>query len=109
MVMVTIAGFKNNGSSIEGEIFCLVALFPDGKIGNDGELVMPTLWLMERKRDTVKRAEAHGRTVQRTVFYGSDLVGHNSTHRSYAGTTCFKQITNVQGGTAETFGTRHDG
>jgi hypothetical protein len=142
MVMATIAGFKNNGSLVEGELFCLEALFPDNKIGlkdphyafkastdpdtmylheamrepdkeqfkdsmikevkdqmdngnfvmvkrsvvPTGELAVPTVWLMKRKRDTVKQEEAHGRTVKRTVLYGSYLVGRNPTHHS--GTTC---------------------
>jgi hypothetical protein len=38
MVMATMVGFKNNGSLIEGEIFCLEALFPDGKTGNEDPL-----------------------------------------------------------------------
>jgi hypothetical protein len=112
MVMATMVGLKNNGSVIEGEIFCLEALFPDGKTGNedplyafkatsdpdtmylhkamqepdkeqfkeamvkevrdqmdngnfivversavpDGELIMPTVWQMKRKRDIITRA-----------------------------------------------------
>jgi hypothetical protein len=38
VTMATVAGIKNNGGSIEGEIFCLVVLFPDGKVCNKDPL-----------------------------------------------------------------------
>lgn len=38
MTMATMIGFISNGSKIEGEIFCLEAMFPDGNIGNEHPL-----------------------------------------------------------------------
>jgi Reverse transcriptase (RNA-dependent DNA polymerase) len=138
MVMATLIGFKNNGSSIEGEIFCLEALFPDGKVGNEdplyefkatsdpdtmylheamrepdreqfkeamvkevkdqmdngnfivvkrsvvpsGELVMPTVWQMKRKRDIITRAIKKWKA--RLNIDGSKMIQGTHYEESYS-------------------------
>jgi hypothetical protein len=96
MVTGNYSGFKDDGSLIEGEIFRLEALIPRQADGLVDEV-------------PVKQEEIRGTAVTKesTLWIPSCWLQSHSPflHRTYL----FKQITNVQGDTAETFKTRDDG
>jgi Reverse transcriptase (RNA-dependent DNA polymerase) len=88
MVMATVAGFKSNGSQIEGEIFCLEAMFPDGKVGNEHPLYAfkastdpDTMYLHEamKEPDREQFKEAMVKEVKDQMDNGNFVVVKRST------------------------------
>jgi hypothetical protein len=100
--MATIAGFKNNGGLIEGEIFCLVVLFPDGKICNK-DLLYEFKASTNPGRGSWKNSDKGQYFMVLILLVAIPLTIHTLD------LLVFKQITNAQGGTAETFETRNNG
>jgi hypothetical protein len=87
MVMATMVGFKNNGSVIEGEIFCLKALFLDGKTGNEDPLCVlkatsdpDTMYLHEAMQEPDKEQfkEAMVKEVKDQMDNGNFIVVERS-------------------------------